>query len=173
MRTTAAAREASAETTGPKSEAESQPPAAPSSAQLAGRHLRFGWWAMLAFVSAGIGLEALHGFKAQGYLGVGHETRRLMWTLAHAHGVGLSLLHIGCGATLHALRLSVSSALVRASHLLTWGSVCLPLGFALGGLSVHEGDPGLGIALVPIGAIALWLAVLTIALCVHRHRRAS
>ena len=26
------------------------------------RHLRFGWWALLLFLTLGLGLEALHGF---------------------------------------------------------------------------------------------------------------
>src|SRR6187401_2755242 len=68
--------------------------------ELARAHLRFGWIALLVFVTLGAVLEALHAWKSVAYLGVGHETRRLMWTLAHAHGVGLGLLHLGFAATL-------------------------------------------------------------------------
>src|SRR5262245_58711093 len=57
-------------------------------------HLSFGWIGLLVFVVLGIALEALHAWKSPTYLGVGNETRRLMWTLAHAHGVGLSLVHL-------------------------------------------------------------------------------
>ena len=35
----------------------------------------------------------------------------------------------------------------------------LLLGFFLGGLFVHAGDPGLGILLVPVGAALLFAAV--------------
>ena len=56
------------------------------------RHLRFGWWTLLLFLSLGLVLEALHAFKASGYLSVAHETRRLMWTLAHAHGTLLGII---------------------------------------------------------------------------------
>ena len=62
--------------------------------KLASRHLHWGWWGLLVFLSLGIILEALHGFKVGAYLDVGNETRRLMWTLAHAHGTMLSLIHM-------------------------------------------------------------------------------
>ena len=58
-------------------------------------HLRSAWLGLLVFVTFGIALELLHAFKSEAYLGVHNETRRLMWTLAHAHGVGLSLVHLG------------------------------------------------------------------------------
>ena len=34
------------------------------------RNLRFGWWALLAFLSLGFFLEALHGFKVGWYVSV-------------------------------------------------------------------------------------------------------
>src|SRR6185436_11283953 len=67
------------------------------------RHLRFGWWALLCFLTLGVVLEAMHGFKVQWYLNVANETRRLMWTLAHAHGVLLALVNILFGLTLGTL----------------------------------------------------------------------
>ena len=63
----------------------------------ANRHFRIGWWSLLLFLSLGIVMEALHGFKVGWFLDVGMETRRLMWRLAHAHGTLLSLLHIAFG----------------------------------------------------------------------------
>jgi len=45
---------------------------------LAKRHLRFGWWTLLIFLTLGLGLEALHGFKVGMYLKSSNETRRLM-----------------------------------------------------------------------------------------------
>ena len=59
------------------------------------RHLRFGWWSVLVFLTLGTALEVMHGFKVDWYLNVANETRRLMWTLAHAHGVLLGLVHRG------------------------------------------------------------------------------
>jgi hypothetical protein len=62
--------------------------------QLADRNLRFGWWSLLVFLSLGAVLEALHGFKIGWYVDVGNETRRLMFTLAQAHGTLLALVNI-------------------------------------------------------------------------------
>lgn len=137
----------------------------PGPSQLVRHHLRFGWVAMVVFVSAGIGLEALHAFKSPAYLGVDQGTRRLMWTLAHAHGIGLSLLHMGLAATVGAFEgPGLGVKLDLASRLLTWATVLLPAGFFLGGAVTHDGDPGIGIILVPLGALALWVAVLRTAL---------
>src|SRR5438128_8366345 len=72
---------------------------APATALLIRRHLHFGWWTLLIFLTAGLALEALHGFKVEAYLKVSNETRRLMWTLAHAHGTLLGLVNLGFAAT--------------------------------------------------------------------------
>ena len=58
------------------------------------RHLRFGWWSLFVFAALGLALETLQGFKTPLYVDVSSDTRRLMWTLAHAHGVGLALVHV-------------------------------------------------------------------------------
>ncbi len=72
------------------------------SRRYARRHIRFGWWTLLLFLGLGLGLELFHGFKIRMYLDVANETRRLMWTLAHAHGALLSLIHVVFGLSLHA-----------------------------------------------------------------------
>ncbi|MEI6107047.1 MAG: hypothetical protein WCR49_08530 [Opitutae bacterium] len=121
------------------------------------RHLRFGWWALLVSLALGVVLETLHGFKLGWYLDVGHEMRRLMFTLAHAHGTLLALVNIAAGLTLRAVP---GFALIpRASWSLLWGSVLLPAGFFLGGLVIHDGDPGLGIVLAPVGALLVLYGV--------------
>ena len=131
------------------------------------RHLQLGWWSLLVFLTLGIALEAMHGFKVGWYLNVSNETRRLMWRLAHAHGVLLGLVHIAFGATLSAV--GDEGTWVRfASRTLTLAGVLLPGGFLLGGLVVHEGDPFVGVLLVPLGAVFLFLAVLRIARGVSR-----
>jgi hypothetical protein len=131
--------------------------------EYAARHLRFGWWSLLLFATFGLVLETFHGFKIDAYLNVTNDTRRLLWTLAHAHGTALALINIVFGLAVDRegrLRLSnvrlVSSALVGATLL-------LPAGFFLGGLSSYEGDPGLGILLVPPGAVLLVTALFLIA----------
>ena len=128
----------------------------------ADRNLRFGWWSLLVFLSVGGALETLHGFKIGWYLDVGNETRRLMFTLAHAHGTLLALINIAAGLTVRKvdrfeLRPSVSFALI-------WAAILLPAGFFLGGIVIYDGDPGLGVWLVPVGAILLFYSVARIAL---------
>ena len=125
--------------------------------------MRFGWWSLLLFLSLGIVLEAMHGFKIGWYLDVGNETRRLMWTLAHAHGTLLALIHIGFALSVSAL----SNGNVRwrrlASPCLIGASILLPGGFFLGGIFIYGGDPGLGVLLLPIGALLLFIAIFVIA----------
>ena len=121
------------------------------------RHLRFGWWSLFAFLTLGVVLEALHGFKLSWYLDVDVEMRRLMFTLAHAHGTLLALVNIAAGLTLRTVKGFELSRL--ASHALVWGGILLPTGFILGGLLIHDGDPGVGVVLVPIGAFLLLFGV--------------
>src|SRR4029077_18287735 len=83
------------------------------------RNLRFGWWSLLFFLSLGGGLEALHGFKIGYYVDVGNDIRRLMFTLAHAHGTALGLVNIAAGLTARHfknfdLKSSVSMSLIWA-----------------------------------------------------------
>ena len=117
------------------------------------RHLRFGWWTLLVFLCLGLGLEVLHGFKVGLYLQVGHETRRLMWTLAHAHGTLLGIVNVVYGLTLAAF--TDRSPRTIESRGLMAAAVLLPAGFFLGGVNPYGGDPGLGILLVPVGALLL------------------
>jgi hypothetical protein len=125
------------------------------------RHLLVGWTWLLVFLILGTLLEAFHGFKIGWYVDVGNATRRLMWTLAHAHGVLLGLVNLAFALTVH-LSPAVSRAHGVASALLVAASVLLPGGFFLGGLVIHEGDPGLGVFLTPVGALLLAAAVVAI-----------
>ena len=128
----------------------------------ADRNLCFGWWSLLVFLSLGAALETLHGFKIGWYVDVGSETRRLMFTLAHAHGTLLALVNIAAGLTgrnvdRFSLRPSVSFALI-------WAAILLPAGFFLGGIVIYDGDPGLGVWVVPIGALLLFYSVARVAI---------
>ena len=127
------------------------------------RHLRIGWWSLLCFATVGLVLEMLHGFKVRAYLDVSNETRRLMWTLAHAHGTLLSLVHVIFGLSLRVTAESFVRNLRLISSCLIGASVLLPGGFFLGGIVVYGGDPGLGVLLVPVGAVLLLAAVFFIA----------
>ena len=122
------------------------------------RHLRFGWRSLLFFLTLGLVLESLHGFKVGWYLDVANETRRLMWRLAHAHGTLLGLIHIVFALTV--ARRSDNGMHRLASPSLIGATLLLPGGFLLGGLMIYDGDPGPGVLLVPIGALSLFIAVL-------------
>jgi len=141
---------------------------APPVAELADRNLRFGWWSLLIFLSLGAVLEALHGFKVRWYVDVGNETRRLMFTLAHAHGTLLAVVNIVAGLSgriveRFTLRSSVSFALI-------WAAILLPAGFFLGGIVIYDGDPGLGVWLVPVGAALLFYSIARIAIDLSKRR---
>ena len=127
--------------------------------QLAQRHLRIGWWSLLLFLTMGVVLEALHAFKLGYYLDVSNSTRRHMWTLCHAHGTLLSILHIAFAASLGLLGRPRPALIGWASSCLSASTALLPGGFFLGGLYIYGGDPGLGIVLVPLGSLALAAAV--------------
>ena len=127
------------------------------------RHLRFGWWSLLAFLTLGFTLEMLHGFKVGLYLDASNETRRLMWTLAHAHGGLLAVINILFGLYLRVAPEAPPRRLAAVSASLIAAGVVLPGGFFLGGVTVYGGDPGLGILAVPAGAALLAAAVYGIA----------
>ena len=126
---------------------------------LVARHMRIGWWSLLVFLTLGIVLEALHGLKVGWYLDVSNETRRLMFTLGHAHGTLLALVHVGFAASLRLLPGFAPQRRALASACLCGAGLLLPAGFLLGGLFTHAGDPGLGVFLVPPGALLLLVAV--------------
>jgi len=124
------------------------------SALLLRRHLKVGWTSLLLFMVLGLVLESLHAFKVGLYLDGDLETRRLMWTLAHAHGDLLGLIHLAFAAHLSRLQLRARESEI-ASRLLLSATVLLPGGFFAGGIIVHGGDPGAGVLLAPVGAVAL------------------
>ena len=126
-------------------------------------HVRFGWWSFLVFVTLGLVLETLHGLKLGVYMDVANGTRRLMWTLAHAHGTVLSLVHVLFGLSAGLLGHVSANRLRFIASCLTAATVLLPGGFVLSGIIVYSGDPGLSILVVPAGAVLLIVAVFVIA----------
>jgi hypothetical protein len=135
------------------------------------RHLRFGWIALLVFLVLGVLLEAMHGFKVGWYLDAGQETRRLLLTLAHAHGVLLALVNLAFAATLSHLPRLDARAVRIASPCLAGAGILLPAGFLLGGLVTYGGDPGLGVFLIPPAALLLIAGVAAVALAAQRAGR--
>ena len=118
--------------------------------------LRTGWALLAVTLPLGLTLEALHGFKVQAYLR--SEMRRELWRLAHAHGTLLGILLLVFAALAEEHIAPAKRAAI--SRELRIGALLMPLGFFLGGVLNSEGDPSLGIALVPIGALFLIAALL-------------
>ena len=127
---------------------------------VARRHLRFGWWSLLVFLTFGLILEGLHGFKVGVYLNVSNETRRFMWTLAHAHGTLLALINLAFGFMVRLCPDWPGRPRAVASICLRSATLLMPVGFFLGGFFIYSGDPGLGILLVPVGGLMLFAGVL-------------
>lgn len=144
---------------------------ASTDSDLAFSSLRFGWWALGVSLTLGIVLEALHGFKIGWYLDVGNEMRRLMLSLAHTHGTLLGVINIAAGISAKVFGAAVLPS--RAAGALKMAAILMPLGFFLGGLVIHDGDPGLGVVLVPIGGFLLMYAVFAVAIAVNRSRQAG
>ena len=139
------------------------------------RHLVIGWWSLLIFVALGLVLESMHGFKVAWYVNSGEpETTRLMMRLAHAHGTFLSLVHLAFAWTVSQATGFQGRSRSVASRSVQAAGILVPAGFLLAGLpgfvktgglrlGVLGGDPGLGIVLVPIGALLLILALYLVA----------
>ena len=127
------------------------------------RHFKIGWWSLFVFVCLGIVLEGMLAFRVGWYMDVGdNETHRLMLRLGHAHGTLLSILNIAFAASLARLSLP-AGARVLASRCLTAATLLVPGGFILGGLVTHGPEPGLGIVLLPVGAILLLFGIFQVA----------
>lgn len=124
------------------------------------RHLLVGWASLSGFISLGILLEVLHALKSGYLLDVHNETRRQMWTLAHAHGTLIGLINLALASGIARLPSWPEKSSLAASRAMLAGTILVPGGFFLGGLNVHAGDPGLGILLVPPGGLLLLGAVL-------------
>jgi hypothetical protein len=123
-------------------------------------NLRAGLWALCGFTALGLFLEALHGFKAEFYLSVDNETRRLLWRLAHAHGALLGLLNAGYALVARAFPELTDELAGRA---LLSALLLMPSGFLLGGAFARGADPGAGVALAAAGGVALFFGLARLA----------
>lgn len=131
-------------------------------------NLRAGLWALCGFTALGLALETLHAFKVGFYLDVGHETRRLLWRLAHAHGVLLGLLNVCVALSARAWPELTDP---RASRALLAALLLMPSGFLLGGVFARGGDPGASVGLAAAGGVALLFGLLKLAVRASRGAR--
>jgi hypothetical protein len=124
----------------------SEEPSADSGAGL----LRQGWVSLALWLAFGILLEGFNAFRSPAYMD--DTVRRDMFRLAHAHGtlMNIVLLVAAICVRIDLIRLTRMTSLgLRSSILL------LPSGFLLGGIWHFKNEPGLGIFLVPVGAVIL------------------
>jgi len=128
--------------------------------------IRQGWISLAAWIVFGLLIEGLTGFRSPVLLD--DSTRREMFRLAHAHGTLLNLVLIAAAicAKLDLVRLGTIASLGLRSAV-----VLLPAGFLLAGIWHFKDDPGLGIFLVPIGAVLLLAVALGIAFSVESLKR--
>jgi len=128
--------------------------------------IRQGWISLAAWIVFGLLIEGLIGFRSPVLLD--DSTRREMFRLAHAHGTLLNLVLIAAAicAKLDLVRLGTIASLGLRSAV-----VLLPAGFLLAGIWHFKDDPGLGILLVPIGAVLLLAVALGIAFSVESLKR--
>ena len=127
--------------------------------------LRQGWVSVAVWMTVGLLLEGLLGYKAPGYLN--DPQRRELFRLAHSHGTLLGVVLIA--AALTGQRFAVPP--LMAQRALRIGAVLMPVGFLLAGVWHPEGDPGLAIWLVPPGALLVIFGVVAIALSLKANRQ--
>jgi hypothetical protein len=125
--------------------------------------IRQGWISLAFWIAFGILIEGLIGFRTPALLD--DPVRRDMFRLAHAHGALLNLVMLTAAicVRIELIRLSPLSSLS-----LRFAVILLPVGFLLGGLWHYSDDPGLGILLVPIGALLLLLFAFSVGLSAAR-----
>lgn len=125
---------------------------------VAKRHLTLGWLALGLVTVLGLALETLHAFKVGAYLDAENSTRRMLFTLAHAHLGALGLVQFAYVTTLRTL-----GWVPRASSpLLVLALALVPAGFCFGALGAEGGDPTAAVLLVPVGALCLLAAILRV-----------
>jgi peptidoglycan/LPS O-acetylase OafA/YrhL len=132
----------------------------PTSPQLdwAARLMFQGWVSLAVWMSVGLLLEGLLGYKIPSYLN--DPERRELFRLAHTHGTFLGLVLIA--ASLSERR---AAKLPRAASIaLSIGSALMPLGFLLAGIWHPEGDPGPAVWIVPPSALLIIFGAVSLAL---------
>jgi hypothetical protein len=131
---------------------------------LARRHQVWGWRLLALFMTGGLLLETLHGFKIGLYLDQTNSLRRELWTLAHAHGTLVAVVQLLFSQVVARGWWTSWPRMRLCSFLYLWAAILLPGGFFLGGIAPHENsDPWIGIWWVPVGAMFLIIAALVTA----------
>lgn len=131
----------------------------PAAQSLAGRMMVVGWVSIAFWMSVGLLLEGLLGYKIPAYLN--DLQRRELFRLAHTHGNLLGLILVVASLCISR---SANPPPRAAQIALIAGSILMPLGFFFAGIWHPEGDPGIAIWLVPPGALLVIFGAITLAL---------
>ncbi|HXG93537.1 MAG TPA: hypothetical protein VNN73_14405 [Blastocatellia bacterium] len=126
-----------------------------------------GWASLAAWMSFGLLLEGLLGYKIPGYLA--DPQRRELFTLAHTHGTLLGVVLVAAALCGQRGAAPARSAVIA----LQLGAILLPLGFLLAGIWHTEGDPGLAIWLVPPAALMVIFGAIFMALAYSKESMSS
>lgn len=116
------------------------------------------WFSLAIWLSFGLLLEGLIGFRAPVYLQ--DTVRRELFRLAHMHGAVLNLLLLI--AALY-LKKNIVSPPKPALLFLQIGVVLMPAGFLPGGLRHYESDPNALVFLAPLGGLLVIFGVVNLA----------
>ncbi len=126
-----------------------------------------GWVSIALWMSVGLLLEGLLGYKIPAYLN--DPQRRELFRLAHTHGTFLGLVLVA--AALCVQRTGSNTPRI-ARIALRVGSILMPVGFLLAGIWHPEGDPGPAIWLVPPAALMVIFGAISLSLA-HFNKKAS
>ena len=128
-----------------------------------------GWVSLAFWMLVGLLLESLMAYKTPAYLQ--DAVRRELFRLGHAHGTVLGLVLIVAALSGERFRVQPARAVQMVLRI---GAFLMPLGFLLAGIWHYESDPGLGIWLVPAGALLLIFGVISFVLASwNNHRRSE
>lgn len=127
-----------------------------------------GWIGIAFWMAVGLLLEGLLGYKIPGYLN--DTQRRELFQLAHAHGTLLNVVLVVAAICAKSFSLELSP-MVR----IAWrvGTILMPVGFFLAGLSHTESDPGIAIWLVPPAALMVIFGAIYTALASRKKKSAN
>lgn len=121
--------------------------------------LRQAWWSLAFWMSFGLLLEGLIGYRIPDYLS--DPQRRELLRLAHAHGNVLSLVLLAAALAIGYGRAQPLRMTVVALRI---GVVVMPFAFLAAGIWHYANDPGLAIWLVPPAALLVIFGVVGLAL---------
>ena len=127
-----------------------------------------GWASLAVWMSFGLLLEGLLGYKIPDYLQ--DLQRRELFRLAHTHGTVLSIVLILAAISCRTFEIAIHRAVNLGLRI---GTILMPLGFLLAGIRHTESDPGLAIWLVPPAALLNIFGIISMALALFNKWKSS